>query len=181
MFADLLSDEFAVPHIDETHLTEFVLSDELRAELQQMFEAEEHKYVSIGKASSVVQADAQFVFFSNAWFYLAALCRPYAGAVYQYFHFLDTTIRSNPSLMRLVKRRDFSAPDLRDGHDRICHVQKILSTARTKMQLCAVRRIRSVRRCWRSWMSPTLLQDIWEISSITWSSVPTCMTGWRES
>ena len=122
MFADLLSDEFAVPHIDETHLTEFVLSDELRAELQQMFEAEEHKYVSIGKASSVVQADAQFVFFSNAWFYLAALCRPYAGAVYQYFHFLDTTIRSNPSLMRLVKRRDFSAPDFvalfdGDAHD----------------------------------------------------------------
>lgn len=111
MFADLLSDEFAVPHIDETRLTEFVLSDELQNELQRMFEAEEHKYVSVGRAASVVQTDAQFVFFSNAWFYLAVLCRPYAEAVYPYFCFLDSTIRKNPDLMNHVRRKEFAVPD----------------------------------------------------------------------
>ena len=105
MFADLLSEEYAVPSIEEDMLTEFVLSDALRAELQQMFAAEERKYVYIGKAASQVQVDTQYVFFANAWFYLAVLCRPYAEAVYPYFRFLDSTIRSSAQLMRLVKQR----------------------------------------------------------------------------
>lgn len=112
MFADLLSEEYAVPSIEEDMLTEFVLSDALRAELQQMFAAEERKYVYIGKVASQVQVDTQYVFFANAWFYLAVLCRPYAEAVYPYFCFLDGTIRSSAQLMRLVKQKQFTAPEL---------------------------------------------------------------------
>ncbi len=108
MFQDLTSSIIQPLPID-ANVPEIVLTQQTRKRIQAVFEKEE-KSAKIYNATSMVQLDNNYVFFSNHWFYLAVLCRKYAMALYPYCKFFDEKIRSNQNLTRDLNAGNYNTP-----------------------------------------------------------------------
>lgn len=108
MFADLNDPALQPESIKAELIPEIIISERLRIKLDQMFSQEEKAYSKIWGATSVVQTDKSYVFFSNQWLYLAVMCKKYAQALYQYCDFFDNHMRSDTGVMNCVKSQDYS-------------------------------------------------------------------------
>lgn len=108
MFADLNDPALQPESIKAGLIPEITISEGLRIKLDEMFSQEEKAYSKIWGATSVVQTDKSYVFFSNQWLYLAVMCKKYAQALYQYCHFFDNHMRTDTDVMNCVKAQDYS-------------------------------------------------------------------------
>ena len=108
MFADLNDPALQPESIKAGLIPEITISEGLRIKLDEMFSQEEKAYSKIWGATSVVQTDKSYVFFSNQWLYLAVMCKKYAQALYQYCDFFDNHMRTDTDVMNCVKAQDFS-------------------------------------------------------------------------
>lgn len=95
MFADLNDPVLQPESIKAGLIPEITISEGLRIKLDEMFSQEEKAYSKIWGATSVVQTDKSYVFFSNQWLYLAVMCKKYAQALYQYCDFFDNHMRTD--------------------------------------------------------------------------------------
>lgn len=75
MFADLNDPALQPESIKAGLIPEITISEGLRIKLDEMFSQEEKAYSKIWGATSVVQTDKSYVFFSNQWLYLAVMCK----------------------------------------------------------------------------------------------------------
>lgn len=108
MFADLNDPALQPESIKAGLIPEITISEGLRIKLNEMFSQEEKAYSKIWGATSVVQTDKSYVFFSNQWLYLAVMCKKYAQALYQYCDFFDNHMRTDTDVMNCVKAQDYS-------------------------------------------------------------------------
>lgn len=108
MFADLNDPALQPESIKAGLIPEITISEGLRIKLDEMFSQEEKAYSKIWGATSVVQTDKSYVFFSNQWLYLAVMCKKYAQALYQYCDFFDNHMRTDTDVMNCVKAQDYS-------------------------------------------------------------------------
>ncbi len=108
MLADLNDPALQPDSIKAGLIPEITISEGLRIKLYEMFSQEEKAYSKIWGATSVVQTDKSYVFFSNQWLYLAVMCKKYAQALYQYCDFFDNHMRANADVMNCVKAQDYS-------------------------------------------------------------------------
>ena len=108
MFADLNDPVLQPESIKAGLIPEITISEGLRIKLDEMFSQEEKAYSKIWGATSVVQTDKSYVFFSNQWLYLAVMCKKYAQALYQYCDFFDNHMRTDTDVMNCVKAQDYS-------------------------------------------------------------------------
>lgn len=106
MFTDL-TDASIQPLSINIEIPEIILSSQIRKRLKDVFEKEE-KTVRIYRATSIVQPDNNFVFFSNHWYYLAILCIKFARALYPYCEFFDENIRNNQEITRDIAAGEFN-------------------------------------------------------------------------
>lgn len=111
MFVDLLSSEIQPKEFDVAYISEIELSAGLIEDITRMLAKEEGKYVNVRKHTVIVQSDKNYVFFPNQWLYLAVLCKKYAEALYSYFQFFDSKIRTNINHIRCIAIEDYDNPD----------------------------------------------------------------------
>ena len=122
MFADLLNKDIQPASIDARHIPEIEVSDKLKCEIQEVLEKEENGFAHVFNKTVVVQADKNYVFFSNHWFYLAVLCKKYAEALKPYGDFFDKEIRGRQDVLSIFATQNYDSPTLieliPDGTDR---------------------------------------------------------------
>jgi hypothetical protein len=99
MFKNLLDPDIQTPKINIEEIPDVSLSDHLQLTLTNLFKDEEEGYVHLTDTTSVVQTDKNYVFFSNQWYYLAALAKNYALALFEYGQFFDQKIRPNRDIL----------------------------------------------------------------------------------
>ena len=105
-----LTDIIFQPEQISVEVPEIILSQQIRTRLQEVFEEEEN-IAKIYAATSVVQPDNNYIFFSNHWFYLAVLCKNYAQALYPYCVFFDNNIRNNQNIIRDLAAERYNTPE----------------------------------------------------------------------
>ena len=114
MFADLLDREIQPKRFNARHLLEIIIPDELKKDIQEMFEREVSGYAKVFDRTTVVQTDRNYVFFPNQWFFLAALCKQYAAALKPYCDYFDNEIRGNHEKLRLFISKDYESQQFRE-------------------------------------------------------------------
>lgn len=109
MFADLMNQEIQPKSFDARQMPEISISDAIRNEIQEVLEKEESSYAHVFERTGVVQTDKNYVFFSNQWLYLAALCKKYAEALRPYGDFFDKEIRGKQDRIKIFFTQSYES------------------------------------------------------------------------